>query len=67
MTVPLVMNNVSDVEIINSNGQIIFRTNNYRNNIPIGNVAVGLYFYRIKVRDKEGKLIYYRGKLLITE
>lgn len=55
------------VVIVNAQGQVVFRANNYKNNLPVGNVSAGIYFYRIHVIEKEKKVKYYTGRLLITE
>ncbi|HET9433799.1 MAG TPA: MopE-related protein, partial [Chitinophagaceae bacterium] len=57
----------NEVIIMNMQGQVIFRANNYKNNIPIGNVATGLYVYQIRVMEKDKTMKYYTGKLFVTE
>ena len=50
-----------------SNRQVVSSVMNYQNKRPIPNVALGLYFYRIRVVDGEGQVRYYSGRLMITE
>jgi hypothetical protein len=57
----------NEVTIMNVQGQVIFRANNYKNNIPVGNVSLGLYVYQIRVMEKDKAVKFYRGKLLVTE
>jgi hypothetical protein len=55
------------VVLMDAQGQVVSSVVNYQNNRPIPNVAVGLYFYRIRVMDGQGQVRYYSGRLMITE
>ena len=57
----------NEVIIMNMQGQVVFRANNYKNNIPIGNYSTGLYVYQIRVVEKDKTVKFYTGKLLVTE
>jgi hypothetical protein len=57
----------NELIIVNTMGQVIFKVHNYRNNTPLNNAATGIYFYYIKVMDKDKREKYYTGRLLITE
>jgi hypothetical protein len=65
--IPQISNYENEVLITNVQGQIISRFINYRNQTNIGNVASGLYFYRIRITESKGQYKYYSGRLLITE
>ncbi len=55
------------VSIFNSNGFVVFKENNYRNNNNLSNLAAGVYFYQILVHDKNGKATIYKGKLVLMQ
>ena len=57
----------NEVMILNVQGQVVSRFINYKNQTPIGNVASGLYFYRIQIKESSGQFKFYTGRLLITE
>src|SRR5436190_3055976 len=57
----------NEVILIDAQGQVVSSVVNYQNNRSIPNVAVGLYFYRIRVVDGQGQARYYSGRLMITE
>jgi len=57
----------NEVVLMDAQGQVVSNVVNYQNNRPIPNVAVGLYFYRIRVMDGQGQVRYYSGRLMITE
>jgi hypothetical protein len=65
--IPSAITRKSEVEIINILGEVVFRVNNYNNDIPVGNVAVGMYFYKIRSVEVNGNTREYIGKLFITE
>ena len=57
----------NEVMVVNMMGQVIFKASNYKNSLSIGNVSTGIYFYRIKVAEKDNSVKYYTGRLLIAE
>jgi hypothetical protein len=65
--IPQIGNYENEVMILNVQGQIVNRFINYKNQTPVGNVASGLYFYRIQIKESSGQYKYYTGRLLITE
>jgi len=65
--IPEISNYENEVLIMNVQGQIMSRFINYKNQANIGNVATGLYFYRIRITERNGQYKYYSGRLLITE
>ena len=65
--VPQIGNYENEVLILNVQGQIVNRFINYRNQTALGNISVGLYFYRIRILESPGQYKYYSGRLLITE
>lgn len=65
--IPQIGNYENEVLVTNVQGQVITRFINYKNQIPVGNIAAGLYFYRIKVTDTSGQVKFYSGRLLVTE
>ena len=66
-TIPGIERKHNEVMVVNTMGQLIFRASNYKNSVSIGDVATGIYFYQIKVIEKDNALKYYAGRLLITE
>lgn len=66
-TIPQIGMYQNDVMLMDVQGQVVSRFVNYQNNRPIGNVAVGLYFYRIRTVDGQGQVQHYSGRLMITE
>jgi hypothetical protein len=66
-SIPGIENIENELIIVNTMGQVIFKVHNYRNNIPLNNAATGIYFYYIKVMDKDKRQKYFTGRLLITE
>ena len=65
--IPQIGNFENEVLILNVQGQIVSKWINYKNQTPVGNVATGLYFYRIRITEGGGQSRYYSGGLLITE
>ena len=65
--IPQIGNYENEVVIMNINGQIVRRFNNYKNQIPVGNISAGLYFYRIRITEGPGQYKYYSGRVLISE
>ncbi|HET9746172.1 MAG TPA: T9SS type A sorting domain-containing protein, partial [Chitinophagaceae bacterium] len=65
--IPQISNYENEVLITNVQGQIIARHLNYKNQIALGNIAAGLYFYRIRITDTSGQVKFYSGRLLVTE
>jgi len=65
--IPQIGNYENEVLILNVQGQIVSKLINYKNQIPVGNVATGLYFYRIRITESGSQNRYYSGRLLITE
>jgi hypothetical protein len=57
----------NEVLIMNVQGQLVSRFVNYRNNIQLGDLSTGIYFYRIRVKERNGQVSYYTGRLLITD
>jgi hypothetical protein len=49
----------NEVMVVNTMGQLIFKASNYKNSVSIGNVATGIYFYQIKVIEKDNAVKYY--------
>ena len=66
-TIPQIGNYENEVLIMNIQGQVVNRFTNYRNQTAIGNLSVGLYFYRIRIMENPGQYKHYSGRLLITE
>ena len=66
-TIPGIERMENEVMVVNAMGQLIFKASNYKNSVSIGNVATGIYFYQIKVTEKDNSIKYYTGRLLITE
>jgi putative metal-binding protein/Calx-beta domain-containing protein len=66
-TIPEIGLYQNEVVLLDAQGQVVSSVMNYQNNRPIPNVAVGLYFYRIRVVDGQGQVRYYSGRLMITE
>ena len=65
--IPQIGNYENEVLISNMQGQIVGRFLNYKNQSGIGNLATGLYFYRIRISEGNGQYKYYSGRLLVTE
>ena len=65
--IPQIGNHENEVLILNVQGQIVSRFINYQNQTALGNVAVGLYFYHIRIMENPGQYKYYSGRLMITE
>jgi len=65
--IPQISNYENEVLILNVQGQMVNRFINYKNQSPVGNVATGLYFYQIRIKENSGQYKYYSGRLLITE
>lgn len=65
--IPQIGNYENEVLILNVQGQVVNRFLNYKNQTSLGNVATGLYFYRIRIRESGGQYKDYTGRLLITE
>ena len=65
--IPQIGNYENDVTIVNVQGQIVSRFINYKNQTSLGNIASGLYFYKIRIKESSGQYKYYSGRLLITE
>lgn len=65
--IPGIDNFENEVLIMDGNGQLIRRFINYHNQTPVGNLAIGLYFYRITLKEDNGELKTYTGRLLVTE
>jgi hypothetical protein len=66
-TIPEIGLYQNEVVLVDAQGQVVSSVVNYQNNRSIPNVAVGLYFYRIRVVDGGGQVKYYSGRLMITE
>src|SRR5215470_6353119 len=66
-TIPSALTKKNEVEIVNILGKVVFRADNYNNDLAVGNVAAGIYFYKIRFVDANGVMRQYTGKLLITE
>ena len=66
-TIPGIERIENELIVVNTMGQLIFKASNYKNSVSIGNVATGIYFYQIKVIEKDNVVKYYTGRLLITE
>lgn len=57
----------NEVAVFDRIGKLLWRSVNYHNDKAFSNIATGLYFYNIIVRDNQGKPQVYKGKLLIAE
>lgn len=57
----------NELLVYDAGGRLVWRTINYAGNKAFSNIAAGLYYYNLVVRDKEGKPLVYKGKLMITE
>jgi hypothetical protein len=53
--------------IFDLHGRLITKIGSYRNNMPLSNLAAGIYIYQITYRSKENKVEKVTGKLLIRE
>jgi hypothetical protein len=65
--IPRIGEHANEVLIVNVQGQVVSKFDNYQNQMPLANVSAGLYFYRIKTVDGKNQVKYYSGRLLITE
>ena len=65
--IPGIENFENVVLIMDANGQLIKRFTNYRNHSSVGNIALGIYFYRITLKESNGELKTYSGRLLVSE
>ena len=65
--IPQIGNYENEILIMNVQGQVVNRFINYRNQTPLGNLTVGIYFYQIRIMENPGQYKYYSGRLLITE
>ena len=65
--IPQIGNYENEVLILNVQGQIVNRFINYKNQTSVGNIACGLYIYRVRITESGGQHKYYAGRLLITE
>lgn len=65
--IPQIGNYKNEIAIVNAQGQTVKRFVNYQNNISLGDLAVGLYFYKVIIVNGKNQVQYYSGRLLITE
>ncbi|HET6766635.1 MAG TPA: MopE-related protein [Chitinophagaceae bacterium] len=65
--IPQIENYENEVLIVNIQGQVVSKFINYKNQTTIGNVATGIYFYRIRLKVKNEQDKFFAGRLLITE
>jgi len=65
--IPLIDQYQNEITIWDIQGKVVFNMRNYRNVTTIGNVNPGIYFYQIKISEKNGKIIYYTGMVFITD
>ena len=65
--IPQIENYENEVLIVSIQGQVMSKLINYKNQTAIGNVAAGIYFYRIRLKGKTGQDKFFTGRLLITE
>ena len=66
-SIPGIDNFENEILILDANGQLIKGFTNYHNHSSIGNVAIGLYFYRIIQKQSNGEVKTYTGRLFVTE
>jgi len=57
----------NELVITASNGAIIKKMTQYNNNWVPGNIAQGIYFYNLRVKNDDGTFRSYTGKILITD
>jgi uncharacterized delta-60 repeat protein len=57
----------NELVITGSNGAIIKKMTQYNNNWAPGNIAQGIYFYNLRVKNEDGTFKSYSGKILITD
>jgi hypothetical protein len=57
----------NEISILNIQGQLVSKFVNYRNQQSLGNLAAGLYFYQVRIKQTDGNYRSYTGRLLITE
>jgi len=65
--IPSIESYENEILIMNAQGQVLSRFVHYHNHVPLKNLPVGLYFYRIRVKGKDGRPSYWSGRLLIME
>jgi hypothetical protein len=65
--IPQIENYENEILIVSIQGQVVRKLVNYKNQTAIGNVAAGIYFYRIRLKGKNGPDKFFTGRLLITE
>jgi hypothetical protein len=65
--IPLIETYENEVMVINAQGQVVKSIVNYKNQVAIGNLSTGIYFYRIRVKGNDGQYTEYKGKLFISE
>ena len=65
--IPQIGNYENEVLIMNIQGQVVTRIVNYNNHVPIGNIASGIYVYKIRLKDDSSQYKFYSGRLLVTE
>lgn len=65
--IPQIANYENEILIQNAQGEVVGRFINYRNQAALTNFAVGLYFYRIQIKQGNGQSKNYTGRLLVTE
>ena len=53
--------------ILDTRGAVVAKLLHYKNTWSPGNLAPGIYFYHLSVRNSEGKSEVYRGKIFITD
>jgi hypothetical protein len=65
--IPLISNYENEVLVMNAQGQVLSRMVNYKNQVPLTNFSTGIYFYHIRIKEKNGQSRLYTGKLFISE
>jgi hypothetical protein len=65
--IPLIGQYENEVIVMNAQGQVVRRMINYKNQVPLNNFSTGIYFYQIRVKEKNGQSRLYTGKLFISE
>ena len=65
--IPLIGNYENEIFIMNAQGQVVSRMINYKNQVPLNNLSTGIYYYRIRIKEKDRQPREYSGKLFVSE
>ncbi|HSK13312.1 MAG TPA: MopE-related protein, partial [Phnomibacter sp.] len=65
--IPNISSYKNEVMIVNAEGRAVFKTANYANNLPVGNLAFGIYYYRIILSGDDNQKRVLTGKLMVMD